>query len=198
MKLVKLKRKSGKIYLFDSLMQVTFTFRSIFLNTSPVSSVAQPWLTLCDPMDCSTPGFPVHQQLPDFTQNRVHWFDVTVYTYLHMFIHIWCRRWWHPTPVLLPGKSHGWRSLVGCSLWGSRRVGLDWATSRSLFTFIHWRRKWHPTPVFLPGESQGRGSLVGCGLWGRTESGTTEATQQQQHTHLMDIVLIIPNTLSRF
>ena len=28
------------------------------------------------------------------------------------------RRQWHPTPVLLPGKSHGWRSLVGCSLWG--------------------------------------------------------------------------------
>ena len=28
--------------------------------------------------------------------------------------HIWRRRW-HPTPVLLPGKSHGWRSLVGCS-----------------------------------------------------------------------------------
>ena len=27
------------------------------------------------------------------------------------------RRAWHPTPVLLPGKSHGWRSLVGCSLW---------------------------------------------------------------------------------
>ena len=25
------------------------------------------------------------------------------------------RRQWHPTPVLLPGKSHGWRSLVGCS-----------------------------------------------------------------------------------
>ena len=25
---------------------------------------------------------------------------------------------WHPTPVLLPGKSHGWRSLEGCSLWG--------------------------------------------------------------------------------
>ena len=28
------------------------------------------------------------------------------------------RRQWHPTPVLLPGKSHGWRSLVGCSTWG--------------------------------------------------------------------------------
>ena len=30
------------------------------------------------------------------------------------------RRQWHPTPVLLPGKSHGWRSLVGCSPWGSQ------------------------------------------------------------------------------
>ena len=28
------------------------------------------------------------------------------------------RRQWHPTPVLLPGKSHGWKSLVGCSPWG--------------------------------------------------------------------------------
>ena len=28
------------------------------------------------------------------------------------------RRQWRPTPVLLPGKSHGWRSLVGCSPWG--------------------------------------------------------------------------------
>ena len=59
---------------------------------------------------------------------------------------------------------------------GSLRVGHDWATSLSLFTFMHWRRKWQPTPVFLPGESQGRGSLVGFCLWGRTESDTTEAT----------------------
>ena len=36
------------------------------------SSVAQLHLTLCDPMDCSTPGLPVHHQLPDFTQTHVH------------------------------------------------------------------------------------------------------------------------------
>ena len=59
---------------------------------------------------------------------------------------------------------------------GSRRVGHNWATSLSLFTFMHWRRKWQPTPVFLPGESQGWGSLVGCCLWGHTELDTTEAT----------------------
>ena len=58
---------------------------------------------------------------------------------------------------------------------GSQRVGYDWATSLSLFTFKHWKRKWQPTPVFLPGESQGWGSLVGCHLWGRTESDMTEA-----------------------
>ena len=85
------------------------------------------------------------------------------------------RRQWHPTPVLLPGKSHGRSSLVGCSPWG-RWVGHDWPTSLSLFTFMHWRRKWQPTPVFLPGESQGRGSLVGCRPRGCTESDTTEAT----------------------
>ena len=57
---------------------------------------------------------------------------------------------------------------------GSRRVGHDWATSLSLFTFLHWRQKWPPTPVFLPGESQGQRSLVGCHLWAHTESDTTE------------------------
>ena len=91
------------------------------------------------------------------------------------------RRQWHPTPVLLPGKSHGQRSLVGCNPWGGcspwgRWVGHNWATSLSLFTFMHWRRKWQPTPVFLPGESQEWRSLVGCRLWGRTESDMTEAT----------------------
>ena len=92
------------------------------------------------------------------------------------------RRQWQPTPVLLPGKSHVQRSLIGCCLWG--RIESD-TTERLHFHFsffMHWRRKWQPTPVFLPGESQGWGSLVGCRLWGRTESDTTEVTQQQ-HTY---------------
>ena len=36
------------------------------------SSVTQSCLTLCDRMDCSTPGFPVHQKLPELTQTHVH------------------------------------------------------------------------------------------------------------------------------
>ena len=42
------------------------------------------------------------------------------------------RRQWHPIPVLLPGGSHGWRSLEGCSPWG--HWGLD-TTERLHFTF---------------------------------------------------------------
>ena len=42
------------------------------------SSVAQSHLTLCDPMDCSTPGLPVHHQLPEFTQTHVHLVNDTI------------------------------------------------------------------------------------------------------------------------
>ena len=38
--------------------------------------------------------------------------------FLKMITHLTRRRQWHSTPVLLPGKSHGRRSLVGCSSWG--------------------------------------------------------------------------------
>ena len=78
---------------------------------------------------------------------------------------------------------------------GSLRVGHDWATSLSLFTFMHWRGKWQPTPVFLPGESQGQGSLAGCCLWGCTESDTTEATKQQQQ-HSNKAIVLVKETVS--
>ena len=47
--------------------------------------------------------------------------------YICVSILYWWRRQWHPTPVLLPGKSHGWRSLVGCSPWGLWQLDMtDW------------------------------------------------------------------------
>ena len=83
-----------------------------------------------------------------------------------------------PSPMLRtqcmenPMDGEAWCATV----LGSLRVGHNWATSLSLFTFMHWRRKWQPTPVFLPGECQGRGSLMFCRLWGHTGSDMTEAT----------------------
>ena len=41
-------------------------------RTIQFSSVSQSCLTLCNPMNCSMPGFPVHHQLPEFTQTHVH------------------------------------------------------------------------------------------------------------------------------
>ena len=49
-----------------------------WFNWFQFSSVAQSCLTLCDPMDCSTPGLPVHHQLPEFTQTHVHWVGDTI------------------------------------------------------------------------------------------------------------------------
>ena len=48
-----------------------YFFLSIFCFCIQFSSVAQLCLTLCDPMNCSTPGLPVHHQLPEFTQTHV-------------------------------------------------------------------------------------------------------------------------------
>ena len=43
------------------------------ISSVQISSVAKSCPTLCNPMDCSMPGFPVHHQLPEFTQTHVHW-----------------------------------------------------------------------------------------------------------------------------
>ena len=77
--------------------------------------------------------------------------------------------------VLLPGKSHAQKSLMGCSPRG--RYKSD-TTERLhfLFSLSCIGGNGNPTPVFLPGESPGLGSLVGCRLWGRTELDTTEVT----------------------
>ena len=54
-----------------------------------------------------------------------YFFLIVQVEYFLLYVLIFQRRQWHPTPVLLPGKSHGRRSLVGCSPWG--RVESDMA-----------------------------------------------------------------------
>ena len=89
------------------------------------------------------------------------------------------RRWQqHPTPVLLPGKSHGRRSLEGCS----PGVAEGWTQLSDFHFYFHALEKEMAThSSVLAWRIPGRGRLVGCRLWGRTESDTTEVTQQQQH-----------------
>ena len=83
-------------------------------SSSAYSSVAQSCLTLCDPMDCSTPGLAVHHQLPEFTQTHVHWVSDAIQPS-------------HPlSPLLLPP-----------SIFPSSRV-----FSNELVLHIRWPKYW--------------------------------------------------------
>ena len=99
-----------------------------------------------------------------------------VWCWFHCHMHVLTENAMAPLSSTLAWKIPWMEEPGRLQSMGLLRVGQDWATSLSLFTFMHWRRKWQPTPVFLPGESQGWRSLVGCHLWGRTESDTTEET----------------------
>ena len=78
------------------------------------------------------------------------------------------RRKWQPTPVVLPGKSHGWRSLVGYSPWGHKESDTtEWLHFLSFFSFL--RTQWwimgfpggsvvsnHPASAGMPVQSLGQ------------------------------------------
>ena len=99
------------------------------------------------------------------------------------------RRKWQPTPVLLPGQFHGWRSLVGYSLWGRKELDTTERLHFLSFYSSFWRWKWFPTPVFLPGQSHGWRGLVGYSLWGCKESDPTK-----QLTHTQSSLLLCSET----
>ena len=176
-------RSEGAPITTEGGVSPQFTHKSPFLNLSPTDNLGQRIL-------CSVPGRVWQHSEPLLTRCQKRITTPRCDSYKRFRASQMCPRGKSipaekhcshaekavaPTPALLPGKPHGWRSLVGCSPWGLKESDM---TERllSLFTFMHWSKKWPPTPMFLPGESQGWGSLVGCRLWGRTESATTEAT----------------------
>ena len=86
-----------------------------------------------------------------------------------MFLEDLQRRKWHPTPVLLPGKSHGRRSLVGCSPWGCEESD---TTERLHFHFS----------LSCIGEGNGNPLQCSClenprdgGAWWAAVSGVTQS-----------------------
>ena len=69
-------------------INVQNVFISFLLEGVSVSSVAQLCPTLCDPMDCSTPGFPVYCQLPELTQTHVPRVHDTIQSSYPLFSHL--------------------------------------------------------------------------------------------------------------
>ena len=74
-----------------------------------------------------------------------------------------------------PGKSHGWRSLVGCSPWGCKESDM---TEQLHFHFsLSCIGEGNGNPLQCAClENPRDGSLVGCSLWGHTELDTSEVT----------------------
>ena len=62
----------------STLIPLSSVYSPLVPQFSSFSSVTQSCPTLCDPMNCSMPGLPVHQQLPEFTQINVHQVSDTV------------------------------------------------------------------------------------------------------------------------
>ena len=179
-------------------------------------SVAQARPTLCDPMDCSAPGYPVLHHLPECAQTHVHWVSQNLesgclcllpnlgnfsITSLSIFYHFFFHSFWHSENTSIGSFVfvHMPLRLLVFSVWFFY-VCSDWVISTvlslsSLISFCHsavdfpggvsgkepacqcrrrkrcrfhawirkipWRRTWRPTPVFLPGESHGQRSLAG-------------------------------------
>ena len=69
-----LSYEGTRLLEFKSLLYCAFTVSASYLTLSSVqfSLVSQSCPTLCDLMNCSTPGLPVHHQLPEFTQTHVY------------------------------------------------------------------------------------------------------------------------------
>ena len=67
--------RSQKLFRQAKLREFSTTKLTLqqMFSSAQFSSVTQLCLTVCDPMNYSTPGLPVHHQLPEFTQTHVHW-----------------------------------------------------------------------------------------------------------------------------
>ena len=66
------KQKKCLTWVIETTTKARLSIRT-YPHLFQFSSVTQSCLTLCDSMDCSTPGFPVHHQHPESTQTHVHW-----------------------------------------------------------------------------------------------------------------------------
>ena len=100
-------------------------------------------------------------------------------TYLRCTSDCFWRRQWHPTPVLLAGKSHGWRSLVGCSPCG--REESDTTERLHLHFSLSCIGEGNGNPLQRSClENPRDGGAWWAAVYGVAESDTTEATSQQQ------------------
>ena len=104
--------------------------------------------------------------------------------------HHYQRRQWHPTPVLLPGESHGWRSLVGCSPWGREESD---ATEQLHFHFsLSCTGEGNGNPLQCSRlENPRGGGAWWAAIYGATQSRTQVKQLSSSSNHHYTVILII-------
>ena len=103
---------SFRMNLLD-LLSVQGTLKSLLQHHSSKASIL--WCSAFFTVQLSHPCMTTGKTI---ALTRRTFFGKVVSLLFNMLSRLVWRRQWHPTPVLLTGKSHGWRSLVGCSPWG--------------------------------------------------------------------------------
>ena len=124
------------IYYLAPSARIWALWKQVFLATlfSPLlpvqfNSVAESYPTLCNPMNHSTTGLPVHHQLLEFTQSHIHWVGDAIQpshplsSPSHSALNPSQHQGQQTTSVFLLGESHEQRSLVGCSPSGCKGSG---------------------------------------------------------------------------
>ena len=155
----------------------SWTWLSDFTFTFHFHTLEKKMATHSSVLILRIPGMGEPGGLPSMGSHRVghDWSDLAAAAAAAAATYIHQRRQWHPTPVLLPGKSHGWKSLVGYSPWGLEESDMtEW---------LHFHFS-----LSCTGEGTGNALQCSClenprdgGAWwaaiyGVTVSDTTEAT----------------------
>ena len=121
------------------IVTIVITLSCVWLFNPPSSSarnqgcsVAQSCPTSCSPMDCSTPGFPVHHQLPELAQIHIHWVDDAVQPSHPL---------WSPSPPAFSLSQH-----QGLFWWvsPSHQVARVLELQHQSFQWVEWLQGWVP------------------------------------------------------
>jgi len=157
-------------------MTLTISFL-VDVSSVQFSSVAQSCPTLCDPINCSTPGLPVHpkgdQSWLFFGRNDAK----------------------AETPVLWPSHAKSW--LIGKDSdagrdWGQEEKG---TTEDEMAGWHHWLDGHESQRT--PGVGDGQGGLACCDSWGRKESDTTERLIWSDLTDLSQLKMELVQSLGQ-
>ena len=115
------KNSKGARNCFEGIYNTIYTMHNqttAFLLDS-ITSVTQSCPILCNPMNCSTPGLPVHHQLPEFTQTHVHWVSNAIQPSHPLS---------SPSPAPNPSQHQGLFQWVS-SAWDGQIIGVSASTS---------------------------------------------------------------------